>query len=256
MDHPFPEGVGEEQSEWEPGPAGRGQVWYEVLAVRTGYLQGLDTAGLLAFAGERATVVRMEREIGEFVIEGTPLASMLGASAPSEEDKRKLGLLYAVGRQRTVENDAAFGIRQIVDVALKALSPGVNDTTTAVMCIDYLTAILVRLSERGIESHYRGEDGELRLLTLGPTYSSLLGESFDQIRRNASGNVTVLEALLGSLELLADRSLFPLRRSVLMGHVDLVAEMACRTVPASGDQEQVENHVRRVRAVLGAGEDK
>jgi hypothetical protein len=69
---------------------------------------------------------------------------------------------------------------------MKVLSPGINDTATAVMCVDYLTAILVRLADRQIESRYRAKDGELRLLTRGPTFTSLVGESCDRIRQNAA----------------------------------------------------------------------
>jgi len=86
-----------------------------------------------------------------------------------------------------VQQDASFGIRQIVDIALKALSPGVNDTTTAVMCVDYLGAILDRLAVRGIASPHRLDQGELRVIARGSSFESLLAEAFDQIRKNAEG---------------------------------------------------------------------
>ena len=79
-----------------------------------------------------------------------------------------------------MEQDAAFGIRQIVDIALKALSPGINDTTTAVMCVDHLTAILARFAPRPIPSSFRYEEGELKVMTIRPTFASLLTESFDR----------------------------------------------------------------------------
>ena len=75
--------------------------------------------------------------------------------------------VYTVSHQRTVEHDAAFGLRQIVDIALKALSPGINDTTTAVMCVDYLAAILVRLAARRIATSHRLDQGELRVIARG-----------------------------------------------------------------------------------------
>jgi uncharacterized membrane protein len=92
----------------------------------------------------------MERGIGEFVVEGTPLVSVVDPGGLDDETTAELNAAYVIGRQRTVEQDAAFGIRQIVDIAMKALSPGINDTTTAVMCVDYLAAILVRLAARRI----------------------------------------------------------------------------------------------------------
>ena len=250
VDNLFPEGVGDEGADGVREAAGVGGTWHPVAAVRTGYVQGLDTRGLLAFAGERRTVVRMERRVGQFVIEGEPLAAVLGV-APSD-DLRRLRGLYAIGRQRTVEQDAAFGIRQIVDVALKALSPGVNDTTTAVMCIDHLTAILVRLSDRRIESCYRSQDGELRLLTCGPTYADLVGEAFDQIRQNAGGNVAVLEGVLGSLGLLAGRTKAPWRREVLLEHARAVAELSRQSLSASLDVRRVADVSARTVELLGA----
>ncbi|HVK16677.1 MAG TPA: DUF2254 domain-containing protein [Fimbriiglobus sp.] len=250
VDNLFPEGVGDEGADGVREAAGVGGTWHPVAAVRTGYVQGLDTRGLLAFAGERRTVVRMERRVGQFVIEGEPLAAVLGV-APSD-DLRRLRGLYAIGRQRTVEQDAAFGIRQIVDVALKALSPGVNDTTTAVMCIDHLTAILVRLSDRRIESCYRSQDGELRLLTCGPTYADLVGEAFDQIRQNAGGNVAVLEGVLGSLGLLAGRTKAPWRREVLLEHARAVAELSRQSLSASLDVRRVADVSARTLELLGA----
>jgi uncharacterized membrane protein len=92
----------------------------------------------------------MERGIGEFVVEGAPLMSVAGLSGPDDEAAAELKAVYVISRQRTVQQDAGFGIRQIVDIAMKALSPGVNDTTTAVMCVDYLGAILARLAVRGL----------------------------------------------------------------------------------------------------------
>jgi uncharacterized membrane protein len=238
VDRLFPAGESEEDTIGKREALDGGKPWYPVAAIETGYLQNLDKAGLLDFASEHRTALRMEREIGEFVIEGVPLVSVLGA-APTDDERRRLGKLYVVGHQRTVEQDPGFGICQIVDVALKALSPGVNDTTTAVMCIDHLTSILVRLTDRRIESDYRSEDGELRLLTCGPTYAGMVGQAFDPIRQNAAGNVAVLEGLLRSLDLLADRTTSLPRRRVLLAHAQAVAELSRRSVSASRDIERV-----------------
>jgi len=252
IDNLFPVGVGGEDAAGGPESVVAGGIWHPVPAVRTGYVQSLDTSGLLAFASERQTVVRMERRVGQFVVERETLATVLG-TAPGDDDLRRLQGLYAVGRQRTVEQDAAFGVRQIVDVALKALSPGVNDTTTAVMCLDHLTAILARLSDRRIESRYRSQDGELRLVTRGPTYAELVGEALDQIRQNAGGNVAVLESLLGSLRLLANRTTSTSRRGVLLEHARAVVELGRRSVSAPRDASRLADDSARTLAALDTG---
>ncbi len=249
IDNLYPErGKGDGQP-MDPARMEATQCWYPVVADRTGYLQSTDTNALIAFASEHKTVVRMERMVGQFVIEGVPVLCLLDRS-PTADDYRQLSSLYAVGHQRTVEQDAAFGIRQLVDVALRALSPGANDTTTAVMCIDHLTAILVHLADRNIESCFRGNDGEVRLVTCGPTYADLVGASFDQIRQNASANVAVLEGLLGSLELLASRTTDIERRRVFLEHAQALAELGQSSVPDRRDRQRIEDRSARLIATL------
>ena len=127
--------------QWEPH-------WQTVRAQRNGYIQSVDNVALLRLAREHKTIVRMERGIGDFVVHDTTLASLALEIPPDDEIIATLQAAYSIDRYRTVYQDCAFGIRQIVDMALRALSPGINDTTTAVMCVDYLTAILARLASR------------------------------------------------------------------------------------------------------------
>ena len=109
--------------------------------------------------------MRMERGIGEFVVQHTAVASLALEVTPTMEIIAAVQSAYSISRHRTLEQDCAFGIRQIVDMALRALSPSTNDTTTAVMCVDYLTTILSRLASRNVPSSHRYEDGKLRMVT-------------------------------------------------------------------------------------------
>jgi len=249
IDNLYPKSAGADDLGTEPAAMTAMQCWYPVLAHKTGYLQSTDIDALLAFASERQTVVRMERMVGQFLIEGVPVLSLLGTSS-TDDDYSRLSWLYAVGRQRTVQQDAAFGILQLVDVALIALSPAVNDTTTAVMCIDHLTATLVHLTDRKVECCFRCQDGEMRLLTFGPTYADLVGDSFDQIRQNASANVAVLDGLLGALELLASRTTDLARRRVFLEHAQAVAELGQESIPDRRDRQRIEDRSARLLATL------
>ena len=126
------------------------RIWQAVPAHRNGYVQSVDYAALLRLARAHGTIARMEHGVGEFVVRDTALAALALEAPPDQEIVAALQAAYRIDRHRTVEQDSAFGIRQIVDMALRALSPGINDTTTAVMCVDYLGAILVRLAPRSI----------------------------------------------------------------------------------------------------------
>lgn len=196
----------------------------------------------------------MERGIGEFVVEGAPLLSVARRDGPEDEAAAELKTVYVIGRHRTVQQDVGFGIRQIVDIAIKALSPGVNDTTTAVMCVDYLGAILARLAAREIATPHRPSDGELRVRTRGPCFTSLLAEAFDQIRQNAEGNVAVLTRQLRSLEIIALRTASPRRRQALRHQAELITSVADRTIASRYDSQHVRAASVRLSRVLDADE--
>lgn len=223
----------------------------QVVAASThGYLRSADIAGLIAFARERHGVVRLERRIGDFVVPGQPMVAV-SAGVLSASERRQLRSMCTIGVQRTVEQDPAFGVRQLVDVALKALSPGVNDTTTAVMCIDYLTAILVQLGPRPVAVQHHDDDGEVRLITRGPTWARLVAGAVDQIRQNADANVTVLHALLEALATVGAATPAARRRRVLASHVGGVLDVVRRTVPSLMDRDRLERDGARTLATLG-----
>jgi len=252
IDRLFPEGLGEAGGERDTSPEGMPpRSWHPLPALSTGYIQGVDDSALLRFARDRGVVVRMERGIGEFVVQGTPLASLSGEAAPAEGDARELAAAYVIGPQRTMVQDAAFGFRQIVDVAMKALSPGVNDTTTAVMCVDRLTDLLVRAARRQVERPRRMDGGELRVIARGPTFACLLAESFDQVRQNAGGNVAVLSRLLWAVGLLAGQ-VNGGRRAAVLRQAEAVAEAARRSDLAPHDRDALEACIAEAGRLLGA----
>lgn len=229
--------------------------WHTIPARKSGYIQSVDNAALLRVARDRKTIVRMERGIGEFVVQNTALASLALEDPPDQETIAALQATFIISRLRMVEQDAAFGIRQIVDMALKALSPGINDTTTAVMCVDYLTAILARFAPRPIPSSRRYDEGELRVMTIGPTFASLLTESFDQIRNSAKGNLAVMLRMLDAFQTLSSLTASPHRRQALREQVQLIAGLAERTVESAHDRARIDTQLAHVREALEAEPD-
>ncbi len=263
IDRLFPEKLGQGSGEDYDDQAPRVERnWQIVPARESGYIQSVDNAALMRLARERKTIVLMEHAIGEFVIQNTALASLALEYPPDQETIAALQATFSINRHRTVEQDAAFGIRQIVDVALKALSPGVNDNTTAVMCVDYLTAILARIASRKIPSSHRYEKGELRVIAKGPNFESLLAESFDQIRNSAKGDVAILSRMLNAFQILAGLATSPQRRLALREQVQWIAELAERTLESPHDRARIDAQLAHVFKTLEAepghcqGEDK
>lgn len=255
IDQQFPEKLGHGPVEDDDGQTLRlppERNWHTVPAKESGYIQRVNNAALLRLARDRSTILWMERGIGEFVVQNTALASLALEAPPDQETIASLQATFLISRHRTVEQDAAFGIRQIVDVALKALSPGINDNTTAMMCVDYLTTILARLASRQIPSSRRYEEGELRVIAKGPSYESLLAESFDQIRSSAKGDFAIMSRILDAFQTLAGLTASPHRRRALREQVQWIAELAERTVESGHDRARIDAGLARVRETLDA----
>lgn len=227
----------EQDDEPLPAPSLR-QSSAMIPALKSGYVQAVEVDRLSDFARKHSTVIQMEKWVGEFVTECGPL---LSASHLQVNDAiiKELNTAYSIANDRAMHHDVGYGIQQIVDIALKALSPGINDTTTAIHCVDFLGVILVRLAPRRIATPDRYDGPKLCLKTCGPTFAGLLGEAFGPIRQNASGNVAVLTRCLCVLAAIYRQTSDPLRRRALRQEAGLLMEVADRTVPSGYDRASI-----------------
>jgi uncharacterized membrane protein len=218
----FPEDLGEGGDDAAEEPMPLELTWRTLPARRSGYIVSVDAEGLLAFARSRGVVVRMERAVGDFAIESQPLASLAGGTADPDQEARALDELYSLASERTIEQDAAFGVQQIVDVATRALSPGINNPSTAQMCIDHLSALFVRLAQRRIPSRMRRDGEELRVIACGPTFESLIALAFSPLRHYAQRNPEVLESLERAARAV-ESAAPPRRRALMRRHIGAAA---------------------------------
>ncbi|WP_434926286.1 DUF2254 domain-containing protein [Shewanella sp. HL-SH2] len=228
------------------------RVWYPVPAARSGYVLGVNNKRLICLACDHRTIVRMEQGIGSFIVQDTALVSLALTYPPEQKLIDALNAAYSIGRHRTVDQDPAFGIRQIVDMAIKALSPGVNDTSTAVMCVDYLTSIMARLASRQFPPLYRYEEDTLRMVAIVPSFESLLADAFDQIRSCAEENLAILVRMLGAIETIGSLTTCPNRLRALDQQLQWIEELTARCFESSHDRAQLEMRQSKVRESLQA----
>jgi uncharacterized membrane protein len=228
------------------------RTWYPVPAAESGYVLNVDHSALQRLAVQEKTIVRMEHGVGAFVVQDTALLSLALTYAPEQGIIDALNSAYSIGRHRTVDQDPAFGVRQIVDIALKALSPGINDTSTATICVDYLTSILARLAGRRFPPSYSYQGDALRLVVIVPSFEDLLAEAFEQIRRNAQGNVVILERMLSAFETIG--SLTTRRRHIesLQQQLQRIAELLEPCIGSRCDRARIEARLSDVRDRLTA----
>lgn len=256
LDKVFPERLGDAATPTEHASlaAGPDLHWQPLPAPTTGYVQGIDYDELLAFAHRAGVVVRIEHAIGSFVVAGSALASVAtpeGQSLPATDQLTKsLADCYRMGDQRTLDQDVGFGLRQLVDIALKALSPGINDTTTAVMCVDRLGSLLRVLAGRYLASSVRAEDGQVRVLTTDPDFASYLATAFDQIRANAKTALAIYLRLLGALGTVAAQCPAGAGRTALRQQADLALAAAEANLTTPYDLDQVHARYRELQVEL------
>lgn len=222
--------------------------WFPVPAPCTGYIQSVDAAKLLSFAARRKTIIRMTSGVGEFVMQGRPLVFVAGNRHLADEEIKAITCMYAIDSFRTVDQDPAFGIRQLVDIALKALSPGINDTTTAVTCVDHISVILQHVTDRSLQIPHRYDGNELRLITRGLEFEQLVSLGFDQILENGEGNTAVLGRLLTMLQCLFEAVKDQQRRTWLMRYIDIISEVVDRSIDAPHARNPLQRQVAQLKA--------
>jgi uncharacterized membrane protein len=237
-----------------PGPAG-GTL---VPCRESGFVQSIDPEPLVELAARHGVLLRLGIRPGDSIVVGTPIASAWrDDGSPVPVDALADGLTKAVdlGHERTEEQDIAFGFRQLVDIAIKAISPGINDPTTAAEALNYCADLLVLLQARRLGGQVkRDRDGTVRVVLPDRDYRYYLDLSCSQVRRFGRSDPTVLCALMRLLRDCATSARDQDQRAALAEQVDLVlAEMSEDLLPR--DADDVRNLAERVRMALAGDVD-
>lgn len=230
----FPEQIAHADAAEPPDPRPAERPSTTVTADSTGYLQAVDARSLFRLGRDRRLVIAMEPHIGEFVLRGQPLASVSPPGAVDDEACRRIRKAFLLGPERTPEQDVEFGIVEISDIAVKALSPGINDPTTAFRCIDRLSEILLELGTRAPPHPWRTEEGKVHYLARHPTFERAVGLAFDQVRHFGASNPGIVRKLLDVLARL-EAAVPPSRRGVLRAQAEAVLKDARARTPAADD---------------------
>jgi uncharacterized membrane protein len=171
-----------------------------VLSGASGYIRFVDTKRLVALAKLYRVKVRALRRVGHFVPAGVPLLMLSKGDRLPPEGAAALVAAFDLGPARTLQQDIEFGVLQIVDIALKAISPAVNDPSTAISCVDQLSRILIRFASREPpEWSLYDPPGVLRVHIAWINFEKLLESAFEQIRMYSKGDVAVSLRMLRAL---------------------------------------------------------
>jgi len=225
-------------------PEGFAEQARPVICASVGYLQAIDHDGLLELAAENDLVLKCVHRVGEFLVPRSVLVEVWPGEAVDDENLGKqINRHFITGRQRTRNQDLELLVNELVEIAGRALSPGINDPFTAMSCIDYLVLALCDLAQRTFPaSGRRDKHGRVRIIDEPPSFRRLVDLSFDQIRQYGRTHMAVTLHLLGGI-----RRIIPFTR--LTGHRDALLRQAAMIEHGSqtglpGVEDRQEVHAR------------
>jgi len=206
-----------------------------VTAKHSGYLQFVGYVQLIEIAETLDAVIRLTHRPGHFVVANRPLATVWPAGAAAQVEAA-LDKAHVQGPHRTLTQDPVFAIDQLVEIAIRALSPAVNDTFTALTCIDWLSAGLSTISSRRLEEGvYRGRSGKIRLIELDPSWGRMVNRAFDKVRQAGHGMPAVIIRLLDALDHVAESTRHSSQRRVLKRQAEMILRSAESEVAEPND---------------------
>jgi uncharacterized membrane protein len=222
-----------------------------VCAIENGYLQAIDDDGLFEVARQHDVVIHLACRPGDYIIRGDPLLTIEGSTILDEAKRGGLAGLFFLGRQRTAEQDMEYSIRQLVEIGVRALSPGINDPFTAMNCIDWLGAAICAVARRGLPSPYRCDiDGKRRVVARVSTFAGLVDAAFNQIRQFGGESVAVSVRLLEALAAAAPHMKTDAQCKILVHHVEMVYRQSCQKVQEPSDLADIKDRYQSAITAL------
>jgi uncharacterized membrane protein len=255
IDHMFPEPLGHAEPEApheREHLAGR-EAGLPILANGFGYVQAIDTDSVLRIATEHDLVIELLRQPGDVVLRGLSLACAWPQERVDEQLAQEIASVYILGEQRTLTQDVLCAVDQLVEIAVRALSPGINDPFTAVACTDRLGAALSRLAGRNVpEAHRYDEHGDLRVIAEPLPFAKIVDSAFDQIRQYGASSVLVSARLLEIIALILDCAPGTELREALIRQAEMIERGSRKGLVEERDRAAITMRYQDVLRVRGA----
>jgi uncharacterized membrane protein len=218
-----------------------------VLAPVSGYVQFIKHQNLVRLASRADAVINLEHRPGHFIVAGHRFATVWPPEA-APLMQRELGRAHVIGPYRTLIQDVSFGIDQLVEIAIRALSAAVNDTFTAMTCIDWLGENLCKIVTRWHPARvYRDGRGFIRVISAEPAYDRLVQRSFEKIRESSTGMPAIMIRELEALARIMTETTNEGQRRVLLEQAAMIDRASERSVPEACDRADIR---RRYEAIL------
>jgi len=256
LDRLFPGKIGESQAN-NSRPLGEIPANFDseaspIKAIAEGYLQAIDDDELMKICRQYNLLVHLKTRPGKFIVKGSNLAMAFPKKEVTESLKQQINDAFILGQERTEYQDLKFPIDQLVEIALRAISPGINDPFTAIRCIDRLSAGLSRLAQRDFPSPYRYDhEDNLRVIVERVTFEELVNAGFNQIRQYSKSDVAVTIRLLEALACIATYTHNSKQREALCRQAEMILNSSRDQISQQQDQKDIQERYHQVIKALG-----
>jgi uncharacterized membrane protein len=206
-----------------------------------GYLQMIAIDTLMELACEEDLLLRLECRPGHYLVKGQSMVTVWPRDCVTEALMEEIDAAFVLGNQRTATQDVEYPCRQLVEIAVRALSPGIHDPFTAITCVDRLESALCRLARGHMPSPLRFDpQGRLRLVAPGSSFEGIVDLAFNQIRQSARSNPAVAIRMLDAIAQIVGHVQRGQDAACLQRHADMIVRGAREAVPEADDLRAVE----------------
>lgn len=216
-----------------------------ITAPKSGYLQYVDSEALIEKISESDSLLKLHFRPGRYLIEQSEIATIYSKTEFPKDINKEICKNIVIGKTKTVQQDLEFSIHQLVEIAVRALSPGVNDPYTALSCIDNLSATMAYLAEAQFPSKYRyDQENTLRIISDTFDFEGILDVAFHQIRQCANNTPSVIIRLLEALTDIQSFAHTSAQKNAIEKHVQMVIRVGEATIKEKHDLSDLQSRAR------------
>ena len=221
-----------------------------IKSQKSGYFQYIDGESLLKIMTKFESVIELHFKPGDHIVEGIEIGKIYTNSDLQKDQIEKIHDQFVIGKIKVSDQDLEFSINQMVEIASRALSPGVNDPFTAITCIDNLTASLCSLDQINLPSKYRiDEENQLRIIAKTINFEGVIDAAFNQIRQFSAGSTAVIIRLMEALITIESITQNENHKTAILKHAKMVLNTGKQNIKEEFDYKDLEQRARKIISV-------
>ena len=218
-----------------------------IKSSEAGYIQYVDNEVLMETVTENDALIKLHHRPGSFLVENTEIGVVFSNKNLEDTSLAKIENQFIIGKTKTSQQDIEFSIDQMVEIASRALSPGVNDPYTAITCIDNLTNILCYLAQAKFPSKYRvDENKKLRVIADVIDFEGVLDVALNQIRQFSGGSTAVIIRLMESMKTILIFTKKPSHKKAIIKHAEMIYRQGKESIKEENDLQDLMERFRKV----------